>query len=122
MKVSEIMDREFTTISKEKNLKEARNLIEKKDLDFLLVEDQEEAVGILTPHDILRFFKKDFEEIRVKKAMKPSIIAIEQTKELENAINKLIKANIDQIFVLEKRNEEKEIIGVLTIQKILEQT
>lgn len=107
--------RNATTIDSVRSVEDAINLMTKKDLNALIVMEDDRPVGIFTERDVLlsyvRFEQKPFSTIKLKSAMTKRMIVAKPEDEIDSTICLMIQSGIRHIPVVEKG----EIISVFNI-------
>ena len=77
MKVFEVMTKQVVTIKKEKTILEAMKIMRDKDIGFLIIEENDEAIGVITDRDIVLSLSKEIKTTTpINKIMKKYIITI----------------------------------------------
>ncbi|PTD93616.1 histidine kinase [archaeon SCG-AAA382B04] len=121
MKVSDVMSREILTINKEARIRDTLDRMNEEGVGSLLVEDQGKMIGIVTTYDILKLIgSEEFgDDVLVEDVMTPRLLVIDQDLDVEEAAKKLADANIWRLPVVEKNEDKKEIVGILSARDIL---
>jgi len=113
MKVSEIMH-EVKVISPNISLKEAANMMSKEHIGSLVIVDKnEEIMGILTERDVLKNIGKISEKI--EKVMSKDVVTIEEDKNIDKAVEVMNENKIKRLPVT--RNEK--LVGIITVTDLL---
>jgi len=113
MKVSEIMH-EVKVISPNISLKEAANMMSKEHIGSLVIVDKnEEIIGILTERDVLKNIGKISEKI--EKVMSKDVVTIEEDKNIDKAVEVMNENKIKRLPVT--RNEK--LVGIITVTDLL---
>ena len=98
--------RNATTIDSVRSVEDAINLMTKKDLNALIVMEDDRPVGIFTERDVLlsyvRFEQKPFSTIKLKSAMTKRMIVAKPEDEIDSTICLMIQSGIRHIPVVEK--------------------
>ena len=113
MKVSEIMH-EVKVISPGISLKEAANMMSREHIGSLVIVDKnEEIMGILTERDVLKNIGKISEKI--EKVMSKDVVTIEEDKNIDKAVEVMNENKIKRLPVT--RNEK--LVGIITVTDLL---
>lgn len=111
--IRDIMNKQVITISKEKTCLEAANMLQERDISFLVVVEGQNPVGIVTEADFVRKMvtsNKIPSEVRVADIMSPKYRWVEPTTTIEDAVQKMLNHNIRRLIVI----EEGQLAGVIT--------
>lgn len=118
MKVKEAMHN-ITKVPSDMTVSEAARVMTDRVIGSVLVEENNDVIGIMTERDILRKAVnsgKSCEEIKVKEIMTENIISIDANAPLEDASGLLAKYKIRRLIV----KENEKIIGIITARNIAE--
>lgn len=111
--IRDIMNKQVITISKEKTCLEAANMLQERDISFLVVVEGQNPVGIVTEADFVRKMvtsNKIPSKVRVADIMSPKYRWVEPTTTIEDAVQKMLNHNIRRLIVI----EEGQLAGVIT--------
>jgi CBS domain-containing protein len=103
------------------NLATARNLFLSKKISHILVlDDEEELIGILTERDLAVYMLKErderaFNEVPISEVMTENPITIEYYKDEKEAIKKMIENKISCLPVMDKN----KVVGIITKTDLL---
>jgi len=103
------------------NLATARNLfLSKKISHTLVLDDEEELIGILTERDLAVYMLKErderaFNEVPISEVMTENPITIEYYKDEKEAIKKMIENKISCLPVMDKN----KVVGIITKTDLL---
>ncbi len=112
-KVREIMQKNVVTLDHDKTALDAAKLISEKDISFLVIVKDEKPIGVVTERDFVR--KIDSEDKQSSKVSLSDIMSykfrwVEPTTNIEDAVQKMVNANIRRLVVL----ENEKLVGVIT--------
>lgn len=117
MKVYEVMTTNVISIKKDSTILDAIKKMKDKDVGFLIIEENKEALGIITDRDIVIALAKEIStNTNITKIMKKYVITVNQNEEIEKASDIM---GYMQIKRLVATNDENKITGVLSISDIL---
>lgn len=105
MKISDLMKKPVVT-ERDVSLSDAAKVMTKNSINSLIVIKNEKIVGILTEHDLVKYFgqnKKVFE------VMTKSVLTVKESDKLERAIE---LAREKQLGIFPVINDEKKLVGV----------
>lgn len=116
-KVGDAITRNPITIKPGASLKQCAELMAKKHVGSILVEEKGELIGILSEQDIVRkaVAKGTAGKKKVKDIMETKLITITPDKDLFDAIRVMRDHNIRHLPVM----HEKEFLGLITMKDIL---
>jgi CBS domain-containing protein len=110
MKVSEVMTTEYETIDKDQLLSSALDLMKKKKLTRLIVEQNDKVIGLLSFRDVAdrlgspRTEGKSSKNLHVSSAMTFPVLSIDPNEDVVDAAKMMIENRISSLLVME--NEE----------------
>jgi CBS domain-containing protein len=116
MIVKQLMSKNLVTIDVDRNLRDARNLMEKESISRLLVKDNGKIVGIITARDIAnrlgawRERKISDSRIFVSSAFTKGLIKINQDQSVSEAAKLMLEKGISSLVVYDNGN----VVGILT--------
>ncbi len=146
MKVKEVMKKRVVYVKPEDNLRKAMKLMTKNGVSGLAVIEDKRIIGVLSISDILNatrlkfskssdplfallvatIKKKDIEKkmrylesLKVADVMVKKPITINEDENVEKAIEKMCKEDINRVFVVNKRNELVGVVARIDIIKAL---
>jgi IMP dehydrogenase len=113
--VTEELDRTFFTLEGNKTVEDAITLMDEKETNALIVQENDQPVGIFTERDVLTCYIKSegkpFNEIKLSDAMTSRLVIAKPEDELAPTISMMIKLDIRHLPVM----EEKRITSLLYI-------
>ena len=119
VKVGDIMTRDYIAVKSETSIKECTNLMIKKRVGSLVIQDNGKLKGLLTERDIIWAMTKkpldDFKNIKATDLAKKKIATIKPSADLYEALQKMRKSKFRWLPVVSKGN----VIGFLTLKDIL---
>jgi len=119
VKVGDIMTRNYVYASPDANLKQCAEMMIKKRVGSLIIQEKEKLFGILTEKDIVwaivKKSVKDLQTILARDLAKRKVITIKPSLDIIEALNKMKKAKIRRLPVL----ENGKVIGMLTQNDII---
>lgn len=123
MKVQDLLtkkNRPVHTIAGNRSVDDAISLMTGQKASALIVMENDQPVGIFAERDVFRFYLRDkraaLSETGLKNAMTHKLIAADPEDELSHVMALMIKADIKHLPVI----EEKKIIGILTLNDLIE--
>ncbi len=119
LRVKDVMNEDVTKVSVNSSVLEAaKKMIEKGVKCAIVVDDNGDAVGVVTEGSITRKVlaeRKDPEKISVREIMSSPIKTIPADATLREASEKLLAENVKQLYV----EDNGEIVGLITEHRIL---
>lgn len=117
MKVNDVMTKDVITLKKDDTILDACKLMRDKDVGFLIIEENNEALGIITDRDIVLTLSKQLSlDTKITKVMKKYVISINEKDELAKATDMMGYMQVKRLVVV---NDEGKIKGVLSISDLL---
>ncbi|MFH0868570.1 MAG: CBS domain-containing protein [Candidatus Woesearchaeota archaeon] len=116
MQVKEIMH-SVTKIPSDSSITEAALIMDQKSIGSVLIEENDEIVGIMTERDILRKIVaqgKNPDEVRVNGIMSQPLITIDANEDIVKASEEMDKRRIRRLVV----TENGKIVGKVTANSI----
>ncbi len=117
MQVKEIMNK-AVTIKPDATIKEAADLMSKKNIGCLVVMDDKRIVGIITERDILSKVEakgKHGDSVLVKEIMTEKVITTEPEVNIDDAAWLMAKNKIKKLPVI----DNNELVGIITSTDIV---
>ena len=79
MKVLDVMNKKVITVQKENTILNVIKIMKDKDIGFVIIAENDEAIGVVTDRDILLSLTKEISlETPINKIMKKYVITIEE--------------------------------------------
>ena len=108
------------TVTINKSVDDAINLMAAEKVSALIVTDKEQPVGIFSERDVFRYYlldtKNAFPDIEIKSAMTGRLISAESTDDISDLITVMIKSDLEHLAVI----EDHQILGLLTLKDLVE--
>ena len=116
MKVKDIMTKNVVTIKKDNTILDAMVIMKDSNIGFLIVEENNEAIGVFTDRDIIMFLAKEHSlTTTVSKMMKKYVVSIEKDKDVIEASDVMGYMQIRRLVV----TENEKICGVISVSDFL---
>src|SRR6056297_1193949 len=113
MLVKDIMTKEPITIDINSNVKEATRLLSYHNIGRLLVIKDKSLVGIVTDGDLMIEHER---ESPIKDFMSENLILINKNQNIKEAAQILAEHQISGLPVV---NDQKDLIGIITVEDII---
>ncbi len=117
MKVKDIMNN-IIKISSSLTITEAAKIMDKRNIGSIVVEEDNQIVGLMTERDILRKVVaagNDYNKVKVREVMSAPLITVDSEATLDNARDIMNKNNIRRLIVV----DNQKIVGILTVTDII---
>ncbi len=118
--VKDLMTKDLITISGEKSVIYASELMMEKNIGSILVYDDSTVIGIITERDIVRKVItdcKDLCDVKAREIATKEIITIAPQDTIEHALITMYRRKIKRIPV--KDPESHELVGIITTHDII---
>ncbi|MDI3483559.1 MAG: transcriptional regulator [Methanobacteriaceae archaeon] len=115
--VMEVATQDLVTIKPEMTLKEVAKILSEKNIEGAPVTEDDKIVGMLTLSDINRAIAEGKEQCKVAEIMSTSIVTVDKTVMISDAIEIMNKYNIGRLILVDS---EKRPIGIVTRTDILD--
>ncbi len=117
MKLFEAMNKNVVTIKKEATILDAMKLMREKEIGFLIIEEDKEAIGVITDRDIILSLSRELTTTTpINKIMKKYVITAKEDIEVSMATDIMGYMQIRRLVVI---NKENKIVGVLSVTDLL---
>ena len=117
MKVSDVMTTRVISIKKENSILDAMKTMKEKNIGFLVIEEDNEAIGVITDRDIILALAKEISSnTNITKIMKKYVITVEENCDVAEASDVMGYMQVRRLVVV---NKENKIVGVLSITDLL---
>ena len=121
MKIRDMMIREVITVDSDYTIKHAVNIMNRGEIGCVVVLENGRVAGIMTERDVLKrvvAVSKDPEKTFVKEIMSMPIFVVNPEVTLEDAVMLMFKHKIKKLPVLENRDGNDELVGLVTLTDI----
>lgn len=113
MKVLDVMKKNVIKAKKENSILEAIKIMKDKNIGFLIIEENDEAIGVITDRDIIISMAKEISvNTRVEKIMKKYVITINKESDASTASDMMGYMQVRRLVVVDDNNK---IAGVLSL-------
>lgn len=117
MKLFEAMNKNVITVKKEVTILDVMRLMREKEIGFIIIEEDNEAVGVITDRDIVLSLSREISlTTSINKIMKKYVITASEETELEKATDIMGYMQIRRLVVV---NSENKIVGILSTTDLL---
>ena len=117
MKLFEAMNKNVITVKKEVTILDVMRLMREKEIGFIIIEEDNEAVGVITDRDIVLSLSREINiTTPINKIMKKYVITASEETELEKATDIMGYMQIRRLVVV---NNENKIVGILSTTDLL---
>lgn len=113
MKVLDVMKKNIIKVKKENSILEVIKIMKDKNIGFLIIEENDEAIGVITDRDIIISMAKEISvNTRVEKIMKKYVITINKESDASTASDMMGYMQVRRLVVVDDNNK---IAGVLSL-------
>lgn len=113
MKVLDVMKKNIIKVKKENSILEVIKIMKDKNIGFLIIEENDEAIGVITDRDITISMAKEISvNTRVEKIMKKYVITINKESDASTASDMMGYMQVRRLVVVDDNNK---IAGVLSL-------
>ena len=113
MKVLDVMKKNVIKVKKENSILEAIKVMKDKNIGFLIIEENDEAIGVITDRDIIISMAKEISvNTKVEKIMKKYVITINKESNASIASDMMGYMQVRRLVVVDDNNK---IAGVLSL-------
>ena len=117
MKVFDVMKSNAFTLKKENTILDVMKMMKEKDIGFVIIEENNEAIGIITDRDIVLSLAKEISvNTAIAKIMKKYVITIKETDDVTTASDMMGYMQVRRLVVT---NDDNKITGVISITDLL---
>ena len=117
MKLFEAMNKNVITVKKEVTILDVMKTMREKEIGFIIIEEDNEAVGVITDRDIVLSLSREISlTTPITKIMKKYVITASEETELEKATDIMGYMQIRRLVVV---NNENKIVGILSTTDLL---
>ena len=116
MKVSEVMTARVISIQKECSILDVMKLMKDKNVGFVVIEEDKEAIGVITDRDIVLSLSKEISHhTSISKIMKKYVISINEKIDISEASDIMGYMQVRRLVVV---NDLNKIVGVLSLSDL----
>ena len=116
MKVSEVMTARVISTKKESSILDVMKLMKDKNVGFVVIEENKEAIGVITDRDIVLALSKEISHhTNITKIMKKYVISINEKIPVSEASDIMGYMQVRRLVVL---NDQNKIVGVLSLSDL----
>lgn len=120
MKVRDVMKKDIITVTKETTILETMKVMRDKNIGFLIVEENNEAIGVITDRDIVLILSKEVStNTPILKVMKKYVISINLDEDISIASDMMGYMQVRRLVVVDNNNE---VCGVLSLTDLATNT
>ena len=120
MKVRDVMKKDIITVTKETTILETMKVMRDKNIGFLIVEENNEAIGVITDRDIVLILSKEVStNTPILKVMKKYVISINLDEDISIASDMMGYMQVRRLVVVDNNNEA---CGVLSLTDLATNT
>lgn len=117
MKVFDVMKSNVFTLKKENTILDVMKMMKEKDIGFVIIEENNEAIGIITDRDIILSLAKEISvNTAIAKIMKKYVITIKETDDVTIASDMMGYMQVRRLVVTD---DDNKISGVISITDLL---
>ena len=116
MKVLEIMTARVISTKKESSILDVMKLMKDKNVGFVVIEEEKEAIGVITDRDIVLSLSKEIScNTNITKIMKKYVISINEKTPVDEASDIMGYMQVRRLVVV---NDQNKIVGVLSLSDL----
>ena len=116
MKVSEVMTARVISIKKESSILDVMKLMKDKNVGFVIIEEDNEAIGVITDRDIVLSLSKEISfHTNITKIMRKYVITINEKTSASEASDIMGYMQVRRLVVV---NDLNKILGVLSLSDL----
>ena len=120
MKVRDVMKKDIITVTKETTILETMKVMRDKNIGFLIVEENNEAIGVITDRDIVLILSREVStNTPILKVMKKYVISINLDEDISIASDMMGYMQVRRLVVVDNNNE---VCGVLSLTDLATNT
>jgi len=119
--VGDVMVKNVITVHSDKTVRHAALVMSVKEIGCLVALEEEKVVGIITEQDLIRrviAVSKDPDETLVRDVMSTPPVVAKPGLGLEDAVKLMFAHKIKKLIVAHEENEEKKLVGLVTLTDI----
>ena len=116
MNVSEVMTARVISTKKESSILDVMKLMKDKNVGFIIIEENKEAIGVITDRDIVLSLSKEISyHTNITKIMKKYVITINEKTTVSEASDIMGYMQVRRLVVI---NDHNKIVGVLSLSDL----
>ena len=116
MKVLDVMNKKVITVQKENTILNVIRIMKDKDIGFIIIAENDEAIGVVTDRDILLSLTKEISlDTPINKIMKKYVITIDENSDVSIASDMMGYMQVRRLVVVDGNNK---ICGVLSLSDL----
>ncbi len=122
-KVEQWMNKNVITVTRQSPAVEAAGLMRKHNIGCLIVEENQEPIGIVTERDLVRkvlAIRRNPDETRIEEIMSMNMVTVEVNMDIKDVSSTMVRHNIKKVPVVE-HGKLKGIVTTTDIVKIMAQ-
>lgn len=117
MKVFDVMTKNVVTVKKESTILDVMKVMKENDIGFLIIEENDEAIGVITDRDIVLALSKEISvKTNITKIMKKYIITINENETIDKVSDTMGYMQVRRLIVT---SDDNKIKGVISITDLL---
>ena len=120
MKVLEIMTARVISTKKESSILDVMKLMKDKNVGFVVIEEDKEAIGVITDRDIVLSLSKEISyHTNITKVMKKYVISVNEKTAIDEASDIMGYMQVRRLVVV---NDQNQIVGILSLSDLAKST
>ena len=120
MKVKDVMKKDVITTKKDTTILEAMKIMREKNIGFLIVEENNEAIGVITDRDVVLILSKEISiNTNIGKVMKKYVITTNMDTDISTASDTMGYMQVRRLVVVDDNNK---ICGILSLTDLASNT
>ena len=117
MRISEIMKRDVRTITPERLLLDAAELMRIRGIRHLIVMEGGSVAGVISNRDLAAISRRELEQVRVRDVMATRVVVTDPNATVAQAANRMRGAGVGCLPVV----HDGKLVGIITIRDLLEE-
>lgn len=119
--VREVMHRGVITCTPDTALKEVARIMNATDVHALIVvNERNEAQGVVSHMDMLRVFGRDLYALKAQDVMTKEVLSIEPDAPLAEAVRMMLEHRVHRLLVARTEGEAKIPLGVISTTDVID--
>ena len=120
MKVLEVMTARVISTKKESSILDVMKTMKDKNVGFVVIEEDKEAIGVITDRDIVLSLSKEISyNTNITKIMKKYVISVNEKTSVDEASDIMGYMQVRRLVVV---NDQNKIVGVLSLSDLVKCT